>query len=113
MKLSSEAVVMYEWRTIYRCTDTCGHVTSHVSGSPSASCLSTKLDILVERVQHVWCAGFCQDICQLFLSVDVFNRDIALLNLLVKPVILGKKMAVLARVVCSSFVFYFPRRVSL
>src|SRR5579871_3951212 len=70
---------------------------SESRASPSASCDSMKLDIFAEYIKYRPNDWLCQRICQLFLGVDIFDRDIALLNLLMKPIIFGKKMTVLSR----------------
>src|SRR6266480_537705 len=77
------------------CTGTCCHVTTSRDALPFGFGRRSKSNIFEECGQHVSCAGLCQDICQLLLCVDVFDRDIALINLFMKLIILGKKMAVL------------------
>ena len=74
---------------------TCCHVTTSRDALPFSFGRRSKPNIFEECGQHVSCAGLCQDICQLLLCVDIFDRDVALINLFMKPIILGKKMAVL------------------
>ena len=72
-----------------------GHMSTDSTTLPFGLMLSIKSDISTECVQYGPCNWFCQSICKLFLGVDVFSCDIALLNLFMKPIILGKKMTVL------------------
>ena len=62
---------------------------------PPASCYHTKLDGSAKYVKDGPCGWLCERVCQLLLGIDIFDSDVALLNLPMKPIILGEEMAVL------------------